>query len=169
MQLLIVRHGIAEDKAEFAKTGKSDDLRPLTAEGKEAMSRAAAGLREIVSEISELATSPLVRARQTAEILARAYDMEIGATTDALVPDAPFEKLIDWIGERGKREVVAVVGHEPHLSGLATWLVSGMKESRVELKKGGACLLSFRGAPKAGAGTLEWSMYPKHLRAMAGR
>ena len=49
------------------------------------MSRAAAGLREVVPEISELATSPLVRARETAEILARAYEIEIGATTDALV------------------------------------------------------------------------------------
>jgi phosphohistidine phosphatase len=167
MQLLIVRHGIAEDKADFAKTGKSDDLRPLTAEGKEAMARNAEGLREIVPEISELVTSPLVRAVETAEIVAHAYGIEIDATTDALSPDAPFEKLVEWIGERAKREVVAVVGHEPHLSGLATWLMSGMKDPRIELKKGGACLLTFRGAPKAGTGTLEWSLHPKHLRALA--
>ena len=63
MQLLIVRHSAAEDKEDFAKTGKSDDLRPLTAEGKETMAQAAKGLREVVPEISELATSPLVRAR----------------------------------------------------------------------------------------------------------
>jgi phosphohistidine phosphatase len=167
MQLLIVRHGIAEDKSDFAKTGKGDDLRPLTAEGKEAMARNAEGLRKIVPDISELATSPLVRARETAEILARAYRIEIGATTDTLSPDAPFEKLIEWIGERAKRDVIAVVGHEPHLSGLAMWLMTGMEEPRIELKKGGACLLTFRGAPNAGAGTLEWSMYPKHLRALA--
>ena len=169
MQLLIVRHGIAEDNAEFAKTGKSDDLRPLTAKGKDKMSRSAEGLREVVPEISEIATSPLERARETAEILARAYQMEIGATTDVLSPDAPFEKFIEWIAERAKLDVVAVVGHEPHLSALATWLMCGTEESRIELKKGAACLLTFRGVPKAGSATLEWSMHPKHLRALAGR
>lgn len=169
MQLLIVRHSAAEDKEDFAKTGKSDDLRPLTAEGKETMAQAAKGLREVVPEISELATSPLVRARETAEILARAYRIEIGATTDVLSPEAPVEKFIEWIADRAKRDVIAVVGHEPHLSALTTWLMCGTKESRIELKKGGACLLTFHGAPKAGSATLEWLMHPKHLRALAGR
>ena len=169
MQLLIVRHGIAEDKADFAKTGKSDDLRPLTAEGKDSMERIAAGLRTIVPRISVLATSPLVRARETAEILARAYEIEIEAMTDALLPNAAFEQFIDWIGNRGKREVVAVVGHEPHLTGLATWLMCGTSECHIELKKGGACLLTFRVAPTPGSGTLDWLMYPKHLRALAER
>jgi phosphohistidine phosphatase len=169
MQLLIVRHSTAEDKAVFAKTGDSDDLRPLTVEGKDTMARSAEGLREIVPEISELATSPLVRACETAEILARAYRIKIGATTDVLSPDARLQKFIEWIGERAKQDVVAVVGHEPHLSALATWLMCGTKESRIELKKGGACLLTFRGAPKAGSATLEWLMHPKHLRALAAR
>ena len=151
MQLLIVRHSAAEDKAEFAKDGQNDDLRPLTVEGKNIMSHCADGLREVVPKISELATSPLVRARETAEILARTYQIEIGATTNVLSPDAPFDKFIEWIADRAKQDVVAVVGHEPHLSGLATWLMCGTKESRIELKKGGACLLTFRGAPKAGS------------------
>ncbi len=166
MQLLIIRHGIAEDKADFAKTGKSDDLRPLTAEGRAAMAQVAKGLRESVPEISELATSPLVRARETAEIVARAYAMQIGATTEVLVPDARVEQFVEWIADRAKRDIVAIVGHEPHLSGLATWLMCGAKESHIELKKGGACLLSFRGTPRAASGTLEWSMYPRQLRAL---
>jgi phosphohistidine phosphatase len=169
MQLLIVRHSTAEDKADFAKTGERDDLRPLTVEGKDIAARSAEGLREIVPAISEIATSPLVRARETGEILARAYRIEISAATDVLSPDAPFEKFIEWIAERAKQDVVAVVGHEPHLSALATWLMCGTKESRIELKKGGACLLTFRGAPKAGSATLEWSIHPKHLRALADR
>jgi phosphohistidine phosphatase len=170
MQLLIVRHGAAEDKADFAKTGKNDDLRPLTAEGKDIVADCAEGLREIVPEISELATSPLVRARETAEILARAYRIEISATTKVLSPDSPVEKFIEWIADRAKRDVVAIVGHEPHLSALTTWLMCGTEESRIELKKGGACLLTFRGAPKAaGSAMLEWLMHPKHLRALARR
>jgi phosphohistidine phosphatase len=169
MQLLIVRHSAAEDKASFAKTGESDDLRPLTVEGKDTMARSVAGLREVVPRISEIATSRLVRARETGEILARAYQIKIGATTDVLSPDAPLEKFIDWIAERAKQDVVAIVGHEPHLSALTTWLMCGTKESRIELKKGGACLLTFSGAPKAGSATLEWLMHPKHLRALAER
>jgi phosphohistidine phosphatase len=167
MQLLIVRHSTAEDKAVFAKMGTSDDLRPLTVEGKDIMARSAAGLLEVVPRISELATSPLVRARETAEILAHAYKLKIGATTNVLSPDAPVEKFIEWFAERAKQDVVAIVGHEPHLSALATWLMCGTKDSRIELKKGGACLLTFRGAPKAGSATLEWLMHPKHLRALA--
>ena len=169
MQLLIVRHSTAEDRAEFAKMGTSDDLRPLTVEGKDIMARSAAGLLEVVPKISEIATSPLVRARETGEILARAYQVKVGATTDVLSPDAPFEKFIEWIAERAKHDVVAIVGHEPHLSGLTTWLMCGTKESRIELKKGGACLLTFRGVPKAGSATLEWLMHPKHFRALAER
>ena len=167
MQLLIVRHGAAGDKAEFAKTGKSDDLRPLTSQGKAAMARSAEGLREIVPEISEVASSPLVRARQTAEILASAYQMKVATTTDVLSPDTPFDEFAKWIAKRVDQDLVAVVGHEPHLSGLATWLMCGKDDSRIQLKKGGACLLTLPDPPKAGSAMLEWLMQPKHLRALA--
>lgn len=169
MNLLIIRHGIAEDKDEFATTGKSDDLRPLTAEGRVKTTHAAEGLRTIAPDISLLATSPLVRAQETAEIVGRVYGIEVRSTTEALSPDAPFSEFLDWIGDRSEQDVVAVVGHEPHLSALATRLLCGGDKSRIELKKGGACLLAFDRAPAAGSGTLKWLMYPSHLRALAGR
>jgi len=169
MNLLIVRHGIAEDKREFAKTGKSDDLRPLTAEGRTKMTHSADGLREIVPEISLLATSPFVRARESAEILAHAYGIEIKSTPDVLTPDGSFDEFVEWAGDRAEQDVLTIVGHEPHLSTLATWLISGGSDSRIELKKGGACLLTFDGAPTAGTGTLDWLLHPSHLRAIAAR
>jgi phosphohistidine phosphatase len=169
MKLLIIRHGIAEDQDTFAATGKSDDLRPLTAEGRTKMAHAAEGLREVVPDISLLASSPLVRAHETAEIVGRVYEIEVRPTTDALRPDASFDEFLDWLRDSGDQKVVAVVGHEPHLSTLATWLISEVKESRMELKKGGACLLEFDGAPKAGSATLEWLMQPAHLRAIRRR
>ncbi|HEY2164830.1 MAG TPA: hypothetical protein VGH04_12600, partial [Gemmatimonadaceae bacterium] len=103
------------------------------------------------------------------EIVGREYGLEIGATTDSLRPRAAFADFASWIAERGggAQDVVAVVGHEPHLSALATWLICGTKQSRIELKKGGACLLSFAGLPKKGDGTLEWALHPSHLRAIA--
>ena len=169
MKLLIIRHGIAEDRDAFAATGKSDDLRPLTAEGRTKMAHAAEGLREVVPDISLLASSPLVRARETAEIVGHVYEIKVGSTTDALRPEASFDEFLDWLRDDRAQPVVAVVGHEPQLSTLATWLISGIEESRIELKKGGACLLTFDGAPKAGSATLDWLMQPAHLRAIRRR
>jgi phosphohistidine phosphatase len=131
------------------------------------MELGAAGLRALLPDITLLAASPLTRAQQTAEIVGKEYGLEIGATTDSLRPRAVFADFANWIAERGPQDVVAVVGHEPHLSTLATWLICGTKHSRIELKKGGACLLSFAGVPKKGGGTLEWALHPSHLRAIA--
>ena len=74
MRLLIVRHAIAEDRVAFAATGKDDDERPLTEEGRSRMEQGARGLRQLVPALDLVATSPLVRAVQTAEILAGAYE-----------------------------------------------------------------------------------------------
>lgn len=166
MRLLIVRHAAAEDKEVFAETGKSDDERPLTAKGRKKMKRAARGLRSLVSEIGFLATSPLARAKQTADFIAVEYEIAVGDTTDVLRPDSPFESFIDWLRDHADQAVVCVVGHEPHLSGLATWLMTGSQTSRLELGKGGACLLSFDDAPKRGAATLCWLLASKHLEAL---
>jgi phosphohistidine phosphatase len=167
MHLLIIRHAIAEDRDSFAGSGKADDLRPLTDEGRAKMELGAAGLRALLPDITLLASSPLARAQETAEIVGKEYGLEIGATTDSLRPRAALADFANWIAERGPQDVVAVVGHEPHLSALATWLICGTKHSRIELKKGGACLLSFAGVPKKGGGTLEWALHPSHLRAIA--
>ena len=64
-------------------------------------------------------------------------------------------------------ETVIAVGHEPHLSTLATYLMCGSEDSRVEMKKGGACLLVFDKRAKRGAGTLRWLMGPKQLARQA--
>jgi len=166
MDLLIVRHGVAENKKEFAKTGKSDDVRPLTDKGRKEMKRAARGLRTIVPEVGLLATSPLVRAQQTAEYIADAFDVSIGEVVDVLKPDAPLEAFIEWLRPRADKSPVCVVGHEPHLSSLATWLMSGVKDSRLALAKGGACLLSFDGEPQRGGAELRWLLPAKQLDAV---
>src|SRR5438270_12691065 len=107
MDLLIIRHGIAEDKDDFAKTGESDDRRPLTAEGRMKMTHAAEGLREIAPGISLLASSPLVRAHQTAEIVAEVYGIEVRSTTEALRPEAPFDEFVEWANDRPQQDVIA--------------------------------------------------------------
>jgi phosphohistidine phosphatase len=165
MRVLVVRHAAAADKEEFARAGKSDDLRPLTAVGKREMREVTRGLREIVPGVDVLATSPLVRAVQTAEILGDSYKKRL-VIIESLRPEARYEDFATWAREHGDKNTVAIVGHEPHLSGLVSWLLASSTRSLLELKKGAACLLEFEDSPGAGAGTLLWSMAPKHLRAV---
>jgi len=177
MNLLVVRHAIAEDKERFAATGRSDDQRPLTEEGRAKMRRAADGLRKVARRAHVLASSPLVRARETAEIIAPALRASRIELVDALRPDRRFEELAAWLralgipneqDESGDDErTIAIVGHEPHLSGLVTWFLTGTAESHIELKKGAACLLQFDAAPAAGSATLRWALTPSQLRSLA--
>ncbi len=167
MHLLVIRHGIAEDYDAFARTGQPDTERPLTKEGRRKMAEVALGLRVLVPGLDLLASSPLVRAQQTAAIVAKAYGVDTVETTDALVPEAGPARLARWAAPHAEKDVVAVVGHEPNLSTLVTWLVAGVEDSRLELKKGGACLLAFDGAPRRAGGVLLWLQTPASLRRLA--
>lgn len=168
MKLLVVRHATAADKDEFARTGKSDDLRPLTPAGKREMREVARGIGEVVPEIDALATSPLVRAVQTAEILGNAYERKPVAV-EWLRPEAPYDDFAQWARSHREKEVVVIVGHEPHLSGLVSWLLASSKRPLLELKKAAACLLEVEDGFGASSATLLWSMAPKHLRAIGRR
>jgi len=167
VELLIVRHAIAEDREVFAATGRDDALRPLTAAGTRKMKRTARGLREIVPSIDVLISSPFTRANETAEILRRAYHLDRIETARELEPGTALNDVETWLGQLDQN-VVALVGHEPHLGRLVTYLVTGSERSGVELKKGAACLVEFEGKPKAGRGRLAWAIPPGILRDLAG-
>jgi phosphohistidine phosphatase len=172
MNLLVIRHAIAEDKERFAASGRNDDLRPLTEEGRSKMRRGAQGLRTVLGRIAHLASSPLVRARETAEIVAPALGAARVEIVDALRPDRSYDELLEWLQgtalpNEDEDRIVGIVGHEPHLSGLVTWLMTGGDESRIELKKGAACLLRFDRAPEEGRAILRWSLPPSQLRDLA--
>ncbi|MFL5486151.1 MAG: phosphohistidine phosphatase, partial [Gemmatimonadaceae bacterium] len=74
--------------------------------------------------------------------------------------------LIEWLSQHPSAESVALVGHEPDLGTLVTWLMTKAGNSRVELKKGGAALLEFPGRAAAGGGTLLWLLTGSQLRRM---
>jgi phosphohistidine phosphatase len=166
MQLLIIRHAIAEDRDVFAESGAPDEDRPLTAFGKRRMRRNVRGLRRVAPQIDVLATSPLVRADQTARIVAEEYGLSEVETVEALRPDARLRDLLRWIAKQPADAVVAVVGHEPHLGTLVTWLISGVELQGVSIKKGGAALVEFQKKPSASGGTLEWLLTPAQLRSL---
>src|SRR3954466_8963065 len=100
MNLLVIRHAIAEDKEAFAASGRSDDQRPLTEAGREKMRRGAAGLRVVSPRIAVLASSPLLRARETAEIVAPVFRVPRVEIVEALRPEREFDELVAWLRRR---------------------------------------------------------------------
>jgi phosphohistidine phosphatase len=169
MLLLVIRHAIAEDKEAFARTGRPDTERPLTKRGRRIMARVAKGLRREVRSIDVLAASPLVRAAQTAAIVAKVYDDIPVDTVPALEPESSPSAFAKWLRTQRDAEVVAVVGHEPHLGVLITWLMSGLTQSHIELEKGGACLLEISGTPGPRSATMRWALTPDVLTKLAGK
>jgi phosphohistidine phosphatase len=165
VKLLIIRHGPAGDRAEWEAEGRDDRLRPLTLQGKKEVRRVAEGLATLVPRIDRLATSPLVRAVQTAEIVAAQYDCD-PVTVEPLAPGNDPDAVVKWLrGQRG--ETIAVVGHEPDLSALACYLLTGKVSSFLTLKKSGTCLLDLDDPAGPGKARLEWLLVPRVLKQLA--
>src|SRR6185369_8303969 len=115
MKLLVIRHGIAEDRDDWARTGEPDETRPLTDKGRDRMQDNVRGLSRVVGQIQVLATSPLTRAVETAEIVAGRFGGS-PVVRDELIPERPVSSVLAWLQGLGDVNVAAIVGHEPHLS-----------------------------------------------------
>jgi phosphohistidine phosphatase len=166
MDLLVVRHAVAEERARFGGTGRPDAERPLTPSGRRKFRRGAHGLLRLVPSIDLLATSGLARALETAEILRDAYRLDEPVRLRELELDADPAALVRWLRGQRRRRVVAVVGHEPHLSTLVAHLLTASSQSFVDLKKGGACLLALGEQPRAGHAELRWLATARLLRRL---
>jgi phosphohistidine phosphatase len=169
MRLLFVRHGIAEDRDAAESGGTPDEFRALTMEGRKRMKRIAAALHASVEDLSLVATSPLLRAVQTAEILAREFGGAPLVETQSLVPGAAPSTLLDWLREQGDGNAIALVGHEPDLGLWISWACAGIRDSFVPLKKGGACLIEFEEELQPGLAVLQWVLTPRQLRRLGGK
>jgi len=161
MDLLIIRHGQAEPRSE----GGSDASRRLTEDGRKKLRRGVKGLHKLVPELDGLVSSPLVRAVETAAIVAEAYGGLTVEETPCLEPEREPKELADGLAARPPA-TLAIVGHEPLLSHAASWLLAGLRHSFVELKPGGACLLSFPDEIGAGRARLVFAVTPWQLRRM---
>lgn len=155
MELYFLRHGIAED---IAPDG-GDGGRRLTEEGIAKMKAEARGLARLRLRLDVLLSSPLVRARQTAEIVARALDLEL-QLAEALAPGCDATRLLELLAVHRGAQRVMVVGHEPDFSAMIGELTGG---SRVEMKKGGLGRVDLD-VPEFRAGTLVWLLPPRALR-----
>lgn len=166
MKLLLIRHAIAEEREDFARTGKDDRLRPLTDEGRKKMRQAAKGLHEIVPDIDLLATSPLTRAAQTGAIVDSVYGGLKEVEIEELSPAATPNDFLRWLRKQ-KADCIAAVGHEPSISLIFSWLLTGTERRFFAFRKGGACLLEFPDEIGAGTATLLWALTPGQLRDLA--
>ena len=163
MELLIVRHGIACERN--AKRWPDDAQRPLAPRGMMRTRRAAAGLRRIAPRPACVLASPLERTRHTAAILTQFAGWPNANPCPLLQPGASPEALLAQLA-RSPDQCVAVVGHQPDLGRLLAICVPGAAASAAfELRKMGAALVAFAGAPRAGHGTLVWLLPPVLLRA----
>jgi phosphohistidine phosphatase len=163
-ELLFIRHGLAEDREIAAGKGLKDEDRALTKKGRQKMADAASGLKVIAPKLGYIATSPLLRAVQTAEIIRKEYRKIQLATTDVLRPGLDFHNFVNWARQLPEKQLTAMVGHEPDLSLLICRLLSGQEQSFIYFKKGGAALIELPENIEAGSGKLMWFLAPGQLR-----
>jgi phosphohistidine phosphatase len=162
MNLYIIRHGIAEELG--TNNGYHDSQRALTEAGRKKMHGIADGLRACGVKFNLILSSPYLRARETAEILAEVFNMKDKlAFSENLIPPGYLEQLIDEINEQYPVDNLAIVGHEPALSSLVSILLSGQPVLNVTMKKGGVCHLSMDKLQLEGGTTLEWLLTPSQL------
>jgi phosphohistidine phosphatase len=163
MELYLIRHGLAQplgNKNDFA-----DEKRALTSQGRERMREVARGLRKLAVKPELILTSPLVRATETAEIVADTVgvDKQMLLITANLAPGSVFEQLLAEIKDK-RAESVVLVGHEPDLGELAGLIISGEDHFSVPLRKAGVCRIDVTETVPAFKGTLVWLLTPKQLR-----
>jgi phosphohistidine phosphatase len=162
LTLYLVRHGIAADRG---PDWPDDAKRPLTSKGVARMRDIAAGLHELDLEIGLVLTSPLVRAKQTADALVHGLKPAPAlAVVAALSPGVSPAKMAEALDAARKSRVIAIVGHEPNLGEFGAWLVGA--KSPLPLKKGGVCRIDVPAGLAHGDGQLIWLATPKMLRAL---
>ena len=159
MELYFLRHGIAADAG---PAGTGDAGRPLTKDGIAKMQAGAHGMRRLGLQLDALLSSPLVRARETAAIVARELGPKL-QLADALGPGCDIAQLFELLGEHRAADRVMLVGHEPDFSSLIGALTGG---SQVLMKKGGLGRVDIERL-EHGAGTLTWLLPPRVLREAA--
>ena len=168
MRLVILRHAVA---VPHGTPGVDEDDRPLTAEGAARMEQGARGLLELDVTPRLILTSPLPRARQTAEILARACPGKRKPPLkmlDALAPGGRREDVYRALAAGRDLECVVLVGHQPSLGEIAGEIAWGSPEHYLELKKGGACAIDLDETQPVPKGSVAWLLTPAILRALAG-
>ena len=170
MNLYLMRHGIAlpADDPSVAHDGD----RPLTPKGIKRTRKAARGLRRLNIPFDVILTSPVLRARQTADAVAG----ELGAEAlvkeiSSLAPESTVDHLLFGLTRYKNHEHLLLVGHEPLLSNALSHLLGGKsaRSVHVEFKKSALCRVEIDDLPPSNPGKLHWLLTPKQLRLLSER
>ena len=164
VEVIFVRHAIAARRR--LVRWRDDKQRPLTSDGRRKFRKAAAGIATWLPKVDCLLTSPLVRARQTAELLEAGAGWPKPIDCPELAPGSDPGALLAIL-RRQKARRIALVGHEPDLSALLSICIAGPDATLpIGLKKGGIACIVFSGRISPGKATLTAIVPPRALRAM---
>ncbi|QZZ20655.1 phosphohistidine phosphatase SixA [Leptothermofonsia sichuanensis E412] len=162
LELYLIRHGLAGERGTYT----NDDERPLTEEGRQKTRQVARRLLDLKFQFDQILTSPLVRAKQTAEILVQAGLSQQLQTVECLAPAGQLEAWLEWLQtwQPPRNPRLALVGHEPDLSEWAEILLWGTAKGVLTLKKAGiiGLMLPDSRSP-VGKSQLFWLTPPRFL------
>jgi len=164
MDLYLMRHGKAE---KTAPEGGGDRERPLTLRGTTELKEIASWLCTQGCSIDCIATSPLIRAHQTAAIISETYPAAQGPELwEELAPGGDGNRLLSRIRQQQTTRSLLLIGHEPSMSAFIGQIISGSGDVRIELKKGGlAKIVNFFPSGES-SGDLAWLLSPRHMRSV---
>jgi phosphohistidine phosphatase len=164
MELLIVRHAIAFERD--LHRWRDDGARPLSPAGIRRARKAAAGLKQLCKAPERVLTSPLIRAKQTAQILTEVAGWPQAEEIAELAPGEPALAVLAVLAN-ARSKSLALVGHQPGLGHLLTACLLGQgRNLPIEMKKNAIACLSFAASPRPGRAALKWLATPRMLRGL---
>jgi phosphohistidine phosphatase len=163
IDLFILRHGEAGNRMTVMER---DSERPLTPEGRTEMQKIARSLKAIGLQTDQIYTSPLRRARETAEIAAKILEIPTLEEWDELKPDGSKTGLYRKLARLGQNSRPILVGHEPYLSSMIGEIM-GTTSAKIVLKKGGVAKVRITSFTPRVSGELRWLLTPKIIAKMS--
>jgi phosphohistidine phosphatase len=169
MDLYVLRHGEAGKRP---AAGSKDPERSLTLTGEDEVKEIAEALVNLGLKLDFIASSPLARARQTAEIIVRKLEIKGPKFElwDELKPEGNRISLYDRLGKFKPEDSIMIVGHEPYLSDLVCDMIfDGRGKGRIVLKKAGLAKISVTSTQPRAKGELRWLLTPRHMKGMVSK
>ena len=165
MDLFVLRHGEA---GKSIPSGSSDSKRPLTVTGERELIIISRALRKMGIRLDVILTSPLKRARQTADIVAKEFKAQNKLRQmRELSPEGDKKALYQNLSSFKEGTSILLVGHSPYLSEMVTEIVSDDGSVRLDLKKGGIVRIRITAATPKLKGELRWLISPRLSRLIS--
>lgn len=163
MKLFLIRHTEAIDYE--TESVRTDESRFITPNGRRISLAVFKALKDDLADLEKIFTSPLIRAVQTAEILASSLkyknDVEIA---NELRPDSEYDKVVKLVKRNSIFKSIALVGHEPML-GKVVGEITNKETLPFDFKKNGVCYIDYD--TESGKGQLKWYLDPKSLEKIS--